>query len=285
MDNETSNDAGGESSHQESQAREQGWVPLTEFRGDKTKWMEANDYLERGQQVLPILRHHNKQLRSELDSVKSQMQVLKQTVTEQNESMEDLKVFHQESTKAQVEKARREILADLKAAKQEGDIDQEIKITADLSRFDAAQVQAEKKPEPKEVTQPTQKQLDAVTEQWISATPWYGKDLARTRLMHGAAQELRMTNPELSGMEFLKACEAIVVESFGEDKPVSKAEGAGRGGAGGGESRGSVSYNSLPSEAKAVCDKQALKFVGENKAYKTKKDWQDFYATEYFKGH
>ena len=110
----------------EQEAKLQGWVPAEDFKGDQSKWVNAEDYVERGKQIMPILQNNNKRLLGEMDSMKSEVMSLKQALASQAESKEALKEFHEESSKAQVEKARREMLAELKQAKQDGDVEQEI---------------------------------------------------------------------------------------------------------------------------------------------------------------
>jgi hypothetical protein len=265
----------------EQEAKLQGWVPAEEFKGSSDKWVDAESYVERGKHIMPILQSNNKRLLSELDSVKSVVESLKVTVNTQNQSMEELKAFHQESTKAQVEKARREILSSLKEAKSDGDIDQEIQLTADLSKFDAAQVAA--KEAPAKVTQaPAPQELHPDTKAWMDANPWYGKDPERTGLMDGVAKRMRAENSPLVGMSFLEAAASIVADRFADKPTESKVDGGGRGGVSTGNASG---YSGLPSDAKAICDKGAVKFVGADKPYKTKKEWQDFYVSEYNKGN
>jgi len=266
----------------EQEARLQGWVSKEEFKGDGSKWVDADAYVERGSHIMPILQNNNKRLLSELESVKSVVETLKATVDSQNQSMEELKVFHQESTAAQVEKARRELLADLKLAKSEGDVEQEVKITSDLSRFDAAQVATQSAPEVK-VTKSQEPPLSHETITWMNKNPWYGVDMERTGLMDGVAKRLRKENSPLTGTAFLEAAGEIVAERWG-DKEVSSSSKVESGSYSSNSGRTSGSYATLPSEAKEICEKQATRFVGADKVYKTKKEWQEFFASEYHKG-
>jgi hypothetical protein len=264
----------------EQEAKLQGWVPSEEFKGAQEKWVDAESYVERGKHIMPILQSNNKRLLSELDSVKSVVESLKTTVNNQNQSMEELKAFHQESTKAQVEKARREILNDLKEAKSDGDVDQEIQLTSDLSKFDAAQV-ASKAPQVTVAQVPSGPKLDPVVQAWMTLNPWYGTDTAKTQLAIDVATEFRNSNTPLGGADFLEAVKEEVGNRM-NIKPVGKVDGGGRGGA---SSSNSGSYTGLPSDAKEACDNFIKKYVGPDKVYKTKKEGQDFFVSEYNKGN
>ena len=50
----------------EEKALEMGWVPQDKWTGDPDKWTDARSYVERGEQILPILRANNRRLQDDL---------------------------------------------------------------------------------------------------------------------------------------------------------------------------------------------------------------------------
>ncbi len=76
---------------------------------------------------------------------------------------------------------------------------------------------------------------------------------------------------------------AEVDKELGVQQPRGdKVEGA-RGSDGGNASGGrGKTYAALPSDARAACDADAKRFVGEGKKYKTINDWRARYAEIYF---
>lgn len=277
----------------EKEATLQGWVPQEQYRGEPDKWVDAEEFVRRGESIMPMIQHANKRLKSKIDELESTVTNLKNSVVASQESMEALKEFHAESTKAQVEKARRDILSQLREAKQDGNIEQEIQATEELSRFDAAQqavrrevVPPKTQPAAQQSQQPEQPEILPFVKAWMKDNPWYSTDLERTGMMHGVVERLKREGSELKERDFLDAAARIVAERFGDSEPshpVSKVEGGHRSS---GKSSGSSSgYASLPAEAKAACDRQETRVVGDNRVYKTQKEWRDFYASEYFKGN
>lgn len=259
-----------------------GWVPKEQFRGDPDKWVEAEEFVERGKHILPILRKNNEKLLGEITILKGQVGTLSDAMKEATESMEALKVFHKESTEAQVAKARREILDRLKAAKTEQDVDAEVEVQAELSEFDAAGKVATK-PAPKVESAP--EPLAPEVKAWMAENPWYGVDQERTGLAMGIANRLKAENTLLKGSAFLAEVKRVLEERWGalEDgsgASASKVEGGG--GRGGSSRSGGKDYASLPADARARCDADAKKFVGANKVYKTTKEWNAFFASQYF---
>ena len=266
----------------EQEASLMGWQPKEQFRGAPEKWTDAQEFVDRGKHLMPILRKNNERLTGELTALKTQVATLTASLSEASTSMKDLVEFHKEATKAQVAKARADLLTELKEAKTEGDVDAEIAATSKLSEFDAAQ---------KTVAAPAAKNEPATVEiapevkQWMTENPWYGQDQERTGLAMGVAQKLRAQGTTLVGRAFLEQVAITVAERLGEGEtttPQSKVEGGGRGA----DSRsGGTGYVNLPSDAKAQCDKEAKKFVGPNRVFKDAKAWNAHFAEQYFKGN
>jgi len=257
-----------------------GWIPKEQFRGDPSKWTDAQEFVDRGKHLMPILRKNNERLVGEIEGLKTQVNQLNASLSESSGAMKDLMKFHEESTKAQVAKARADLLTELKEAKTDGDVDAEIEATAKLSEFDAAQKATKTSVTPAAKAE----EISPEVKQWNLENPWYGVDQERTGLAMGVAQKLRAQGTTLVGRAFLEQVAITVAERLGEgeiQQPQSKVEGGGRGA----DSRGGTGYAGLPSDAKAQCDKDAGKFVGPNKAFKTSKEWNTYFADQYFKGN
>src|ERR1035437_8659239 len=128
----------------EKEASAMGWVPEESYKGDKANWVDADTFVEKGRHVLPILRKNNERLLGELGNVKNDVLRLNKLLADSAASMEAMKEFHEEATKAQVEKARRDIMATLKESKKEGHGDPEGEIPSQLSHCDAVKKKATK---------------------------------------------------------------------------------------------------------------------------------------------
>src|ERR1035437_653917 len=123
----------------EQEASLMGWMPKEQFKGDPAKWTSAEEFVDRGKHLMPILRKNNERLVGEIEGLKTQVNQLNASLSESSGAMKDLMKFHEKATKTQVAKARSDLLAELKEAKTEGDVDAEIEATSKLSEFDAAQ--------------------------------------------------------------------------------------------------------------------------------------------------
>lgn len=51
----------------EAEARIQGWRPQEEFRGDPSKWTDAETFVKRGEEILPFVKKENAHLKQKID--------------------------------------------------------------------------------------------------------------------------------------------------------------------------------------------------------------------------
>ena len=70
-------EGGGEQRDYEAEAKEMGWVPQDQYHDDPTKWVDAKDFVERGEHILPILRANNKKIKKELSEREAQLKELR----------------------------------------------------------------------------------------------------------------------------------------------------------------------------------------------------------------
>lgn len=271
----------------EETAREMGWVPLEKFKGDESKWVDAQTYVERGEHVLPILRADRNRLRNELLTRDEEIGTLKQQLDATQKIVQGLEKSFSESLQRQLAAQRAELKAQLKEAVEDRDVDTELALRDQLDELTAAEKaakeKAEKKPETPE--QPEDDHLSPDFKSWKKENSWFGgdskEDKKRTKAILRIAEDLRDEGDDSTGREFMDKCLEILEEQEGGSKH-SKVDGGSTrsgngssGGAGGG-------YASLPAEAKQACMNDAENFVGEGKMFKTDKEWKDYYAKIYY---
>ena len=275
---------GGEERNYETEARAEGWRPLENFKGDPTKWIDAKEFVERGENILPLVKAQNSKLKAEQDT-------LKRSISEMRASMDEFKLFHEE-TSAKLKKDAKEAYsraeADLEGSSQAGSsrvattskVDEINDNLVDLKR------EAEKEAE-KSAKAPTNKSSDDISKTpefkaWAAENDWFGQDDDMSAVAVNFGQRLRTKSPNISLTDYLEQVAEHVKDKFGiKDKrgeTASKVEGARRG-AGGSGGKG---YADLPSEARKQCDADVKKHVGENKVYKTAKAYQEYFSKLYF---
>ena len=260
----------------ESEARAQGWVAKEEFRGSEDDWVDAETFVRRGKEIMPILRKNNEKLLKELGEARK--------IAE--EARESAKEFR-EYQKQQFEKKTKDLegqLEQLKQAKRDaitqGDGDRAIAIDDAMDDLKEQRLEAKEdlkaaEEKAKEVPQITQ---DPILNTWMEKNDWFGKDSRMTGVANGLGVELRRENPSLNGQAFLDKLDSelqeMFPEKFGKKRTPNPMEGSPNGTARPSVSSGKKTYNNLPPEAKAACDKFVKQGLMTKEAYVAEYDWE-----------
>jgi hypothetical protein len=224
----------------ESEAKAQGWKPQEEFNGDPGKWVDAETFVNRGEQYVGIL--------------KDKYDRLEQRLREQEQLTSDVKTLY--NRQAEADKAKiAELVTQLEARREqavtEGDGAAFSQLDRQLSQARDAQKALEKP-----AHQQPQAQLKPWAQEWMSQNEWYGRDESATAVAETYAKRLRADHPGLSEREFLnKVSEHVRTEiprlAGTQVRRNPAVEGNGRPPQGGDpKSTGSL-YNKLPDDAKA----------------------------------
>ena len=259
----------------ESEARAQGWVAADEFRGSESDWVDAETFVRRGKEIMPILRKNNEKLLKELGEAKKMAEEARETAKE-----------FREFQKQQFERKTKDLesqLENLKQAKREaitqGDGDRAIAIddAMDAIKEERLEAKAEVKKAEEAAKATPQITEDPMLNAWIDRNDWFGKDTKMTAVANSLGVELRRENPSLIGEAFLKKLDEelaeMIPEKFGKKKTPNPMEGTSST-----NTRpvtgGKKSYNSLPPEAKAACDRFVKQGLMTKEQYVADYDWE-----------
>ena len=254
------------------EAESQGWVPREKFRGSDEEWVDADTFVKRGREIMPILRKNNQTLLSQLEQTKSQLEEFKQAA-------EEFKQFQKDAREKETKELKQQISA-LKAARaqaiSDGDGDRVSQIEDAIEGLQEQGKAAKEEPvEPPKV--PEAQPLDPVLQNWVNNNSWFGKDRKLTEYTTAAGEELREQYPNLVGEAFLEKLDEVLREEFPKkfgkpEKPESPVEsGAGRNKPSGSNKK---SYANLPDDAKAACDKYIKQgLIKSKEEYVEMYDW------------
>ena len=256
------------------EAESQGWVPKEKFRGNEADWVDADTFVKRGREILPILRKNNENLIKDLNATKEQLK-------EFREAAEEFKKFQREAyeRKAQEYEQRIQEIKESRAqAISDGDgqkvnaLDDALDAAKDeLKEAKQAAKDAEKTP-----TQPSSDALDPGLQAWLDKNTWFGQDKRMTGIVNGIGESLRLEFPLLKGQEFLDKLDEVLAEEFpnkfGKQTPTSRVE-SGSGRASRGSSSNAQTYDNLPAEAKAACDRFVKQKLMTREQYVADFDW------------
>ena len=233
----------------EKEARHLGWVPKEEFRGTEKHWVDADTFLERGRQILPILKQNNKALTDELKASRAEISEMQLTMREFSE-------MYKKMSESAYTKAMADIKAQIRQAQNAGDYDVADQLTDqyDQLKEDSKNI---KVPEVKAPSvNPEQAAWNNIVEDWTAETNWYGKDKTLTRQMDAIARELAAGDATLLGTRRLlekaeKQLREELPDRFTNPRRATGSPVTGASSSSAGSRGASASVRDLPAEAKA----------------------------------
>jgi len=261
------------------EAMSQGWVSKEKFNGKEEDWVDAQTFVKRGREILPILRKNNENLLKELNQTKDSLREFKQTADEfkkfQKENYER-KTKELEAQVEQLKEARAQAISDGDGKRVNAlddaidSVKEEVKVSKDES-IRAGEV----KPTPDIIPS-----VDPSLQKWLDRNDWFGKDKRQTSITNAIGESIRQEFPHLIGDAFLQKLDEVLAEElpqrFGKDKRTPNyavESGSNRGRPNGGT--GKRGYNDLPSEAKAACDRFVKQKLMTRETYVAEYDWSE----------
>lgn len=274
----------------EARAREMGWQPKDQFKGPEERWVDAETFIQRGEEIMPILQANNRKLSNELQGLRQLSAQQAEALRQANESIEELKTFNAEIAASRAKTRRTELMAEIRKAREDENVELEDELTQELATLRAPPpVRKATGTAPAGTAAGDPAALNPEWKEWVEENTWFGRDQMRTDLATVIGRRLR-SDPQYAGVtgkaflqEVAKQVEATLGSGGVQRNGQAKVEGGARGSsAGGGGSPAGKSYADLPADAKEACERQGKRLVGENRAFKTVEAWRKHYVSKYF---
>lgn len=198
LENSTA-DAAPQINETEDRARRMGWVPREEFRGDPDRWRPADEFLDRGEKVLPILQQNYRALEDRYTGLQTEMR-------EARQALSDLTDRARRSDERAYQRAMRDLEARRQAAVASGDAtafaaaDQEIQ---SLRESAPAPRKDEPRASKEEPTVPPKGPAPEVAA-FVQANPWFTTNIEARQDAIAIQSSVDRQHPGLSLAERLE---------------------------------------------------------------------------------
>lgn len=238
----------------EDKARKMGWTAKDEFKGDPAKWRDATEFVERGENMLPIVRATVKRQERELAD-------LKKTVAEFAE-------YHNKTEARAYERALKELKTKQIQAVSAGDAEAFVQVDAEMA---ALHKEATEKPR---ITVP-EPGVHPDYPEWADRNKWIDTDPEMAAYAESYGEFIRKKGSKVEGAAFLDLIAKAVKKEFPEKfTNPRRSEAPSVEGSTPPIKKGGKSYADLPKEAKDACDRFVSKFGVK----------RDEYVKQYFEG-
>lgn len=231
----------------EQRAMRLGWVPKDQFKGDPDKHRSAEEFLDRGVNMLPLLQRDNEKLHRGMSRLEKRLE-------EQSRTFEEFQKFSQQGMEREYKRGKAEAEAKLDTAIQNADV-----AGAQQARRELAAIE-EARPQPvQERKEPDKPKVDPVFQDWMDENPWFNSDQALQGYAGKQYSILEKKYPGRAPRELLDETKKLVMDKFPEEfginprreaaSAVSEPSGAGQ------QRKKGRTYADLPPDAKKACDK------------------------------
>lgn len=268
----------------EKEAGAIGWVPEADFRGEKSRWVSAEEFVKRGETVLPILRSQNQGLHTTVKALNTELAALKGELAAVGAGLKAVEESHEADVQERVKSARAELKRQLIDAKTNEDHAREVEILEQIEDLRDAQRDAKATPKVEERPAPRQEPVSPETTVWTAKNKdWLESDREKRAIAFALGDVIRQDG--FSGKAFFEELDRRLAAHYKTDsrpRTDSRVEGGSNGGgeAPSGSGKGK-SFADLPADAQAACNKLANKMVGPNRAHKDAAAWRASYAKQY----
>lgn len=249
----------------EEKAAKMGWVPQEEWKGDPDKWRPAEEFVERGENIVPIMRERIDKLEKELEVIsklnKSELKKVRESAYEQ--------------AKKEYEKELATLNKEKFEAIQEADVDKYQQIEGKISKLQKPEAPKEESP-----------QVNPVFEEWHQKNPWYAPDISNvgdadetlTLFANAIAGKIQAEKPGLPPDKFFAEVEKRVRAEFPHkfENPKRKEPGIAESGHAAAP-KSKKTFADLPDEAKRAYSRTAERLKRQGREYS-----KEEYAKAYF---
>ena len=179
----------------ETRAREMGWKPLAEYRGPPGRWQPAKDFIERGENILPIVRDQNRRLTERVGKLEGEISGLRVTAQEQLQIIKDLRDMGQRQNQAGYDRAMAEIRSKQRQAVEVGDTKAYDQLVEQAEALQDSRPPAAATAEPQaRPTTPAAPALTPTVQAFIRENSWFDTDKLLSDTMVGFHQEVLREN-------------------------------------------------------------------------------------------
>jgi hypothetical protein len=197
----------------EVRARQMGWRPREEFRGPDNKWVDAAEFVERGENWVPYLQERNRYAQRQMEAQQKEIDELKSMVAEGNDRLRRSEQIGYKRAMRELEQRKAEAIsnADPQEVRR---IDQEIQ---------------ELGPEPKPAAPTAQQQAGRPAPEvveWVDNNPWVKATGRAWRMAVEELTEVQRESPMLPLADALAEVKKRIMPLFVRDTRRDNGDGA-----------------------------------------------------------
>lgn len=240
----------------ESEARQQGWKPEDQYTGDPERWTDAKTFVEKGEKIAGILKSKVERLESRLDAAER--------------ANKEFGQYHKQTIEKEKQKSA-ERIAELESKLAQAITDGDGAAAVQLNR----DIASERSNVPQEIPTNTI-DYNKMADDWRAQNSWYDEDQDLQIYADGVAG--RIIDEGYQGKAYFNELTRRVKSKFPEKFGNPRKNGANTVEDGGERdtpaSKTAHTYENLPPDAKAACDRFVKQGLMKKEDYVKTFEWE-----------
>lgn len=228
----------------DAKARDMGWTPKDEFKGDPANWRDAKEFVKRGEEFLPFIK-------KDRDKAQAEVKKLKDDMAKTAKDFKRLEKMNQVALDNQREQLMAQFGAQKRSAVEMGDT--EAYESIEKAETEAiAKLDKKTQPDPNKPVDELPAGVRSTVDGWIVDNRWFESDEEMRALASAHHGKLLQDKPGLTLAENLAETREYVKGKFPEKFGVTKQRGSPvEGGARGGSGKSNGLWGKLHKDARA----------------------------------
>lgn len=176
----------------EERATRMGWQPREKYRGPADKWVDADEYIDRGERMLPLLQERNRTLDRTVQSLQREMREQGQTLATMLQATRRAEQVGYKRARAELEQKRAKAVAEADTATF-NEAEREIR---DLGPEPAVDAPASRSNGSGNGAAPAASATNPVVDAWVRRNRWFNGSKAANSWAIGMLADLEAEDPE-----------------------------------------------------------------------------------------
>lgn len=218
----------------EAEARRSGWVPEDRYRGPAGTWRDAEEYLRRGKEILPIVRKELANTQTKLETISTEVATLRANRETDARTIAELRQQNSRAEQQGYDRAIAELKQQQRAAAQEGNLQQYDEIGEQITEVEEQRMASAAAPPPPAPVPaaPAPQAIAPDVQAFMDENPWFMTNATLHDAMRAAHTDLNTRAPGMSLANNLQAAKQKVMEDYPDmfglapKRPAQKRPGA-----------------------------------------------------------
>lgn len=213
-DEELEADDGAAQAEIEAQAYTKGWRPLDQYRGPAGRWVDAQTFLQRGEDFEPFIKAERNRLRAENAAMQTEVREMREQLTGQSAQLKQLLEYSRTATKRGYDNAVAELKQRQRVAVTEGDTAMFDQIDQQLGQMQEARDEALVEPQPAAPVPQQNVDIDPAIGVFMRENSWFRTDNVLNSAMIAEHNAIIEESPAMPLIDQLEQAKRAVMTRF-----------------------------------------------------------------------